>query len=105
MQVVRVLNRLVEWTAAGIHYAAYQRRADTSCVQLGHTGSTQGVVTPGVDTAYNTEGERLLTPAHSTPYRALVARTILLAQDMLAIHVALTEVYRELSRPTERGCI
>ena len=47
-KIMRVLNRIVEWTDRGIRYEADQRHAEIICRELGYNDNTKGVVTPGL---------------------------------------------------------
>ena len=45
---VRLLNRVITWTADGIHYEADQRHAELVIKDMGLEGNSNSVVTPGV---------------------------------------------------------
>ena len=46
-KTMRVLNRIVEWTDAGIKHEADQQHAEITCKELGYKKDSKGVVTPG----------------------------------------------------------
>eukprot|EP00969_Alexandrium_andersonii_P328790 14528385-Alexandrium_andersonii.AAC.1 len=54
---MRVLNRIVTWTDEGIWYEADQRHAELIIKGLGMKEDSKGVVTPGVGTNQDEEGD------------------------------------------------
>ena len=45
---VRILNRIVNWTANGIEYESDQRHAEIIVKQMGILANSKSVVTPGI---------------------------------------------------------
>merc|ERR1711884_491237 len=80
---IRVLNRVLTWTAQGITYEADQRHADIIIQELG-LEKAKSVVTPScredMDKMLENMGDEL-SPKEATQYRALAARLNYLAQD------------------------
>ena len=102
-KVVRVLNRMIEWTDAGIRYEADQRHAEIIITELGLVEGSKGVSTPGVATNQKESGEDEgeLNEELRRAYRGLVARANYLAQDRADIQFAVKELSRGMSKPTE----
>eukprot|EP00969_Alexandrium_andersonii_P156317 6911243-Alexandrium_andersonii.AAC.1 len=57
MKEMRVLSRIVTWTDEGIWYEADRRHAKLIVQGLGMKGDSKGVVTPGVGTTQEEEGD------------------------------------------------
>ena len=102
-KVVRVLNRMIEWTDTGIRYEADQRHAEIIIAELGLVEGSKGVSTPGVTTTQKEVGEdeEELNEELRRAYRGLVARANYLAQDRADIQFAVKELSRGMSKPTE----
>jgi hypothetical protein len=101
---VRILNRVVTWTNAGIEYEADQRHSELICEGLEIGSDSNGVNTPGVKT---TEDKRNipLVGNDAVMYRAHVARGNYLAQDRSNIQYAVKELCRSMSAPTQADWI
>ena len=78
-KAIRVLNRVVEWTANGIAYEADQRHAEIIVQGLQLSSASKPVNSPSQKTSR--EPDPPLSQEDSTAYRALVARANYLAQD------------------------
>lgn len=101
-RVIRILNRVVEWTEDGIWYEADPRHVEIILRELGLQGKSKAVVTPGEKESGNPEKEgQLLSPGEATMYRALVARAIYLSQDRSDIQYAVKELSRRMSEPRD----
>ena len=97
---IRILNRVVEWTDAGIRYEADQRHAEIIVRKLGLSKEGKEISTPGVKKEYSEDLQNELEPADATMYRALVARANDLSQDRSNIQYAVKELSRGMSQPT-----
>ena len=97
---IRILNRVVEWTDAGIRYEADQRHAEIIVRKLGLSKEGKEISTPGVKKEYSEDLQNELEPADATMYRALVARANYLSQDRSNIQYAVKELSRGMSQPT-----
>jgi len=100
---IRILNRVVTWTADGIQYEADQRHAEILINEMGFETSTKSVVAPGVKMSSDELSKCEATiPEHMiTKYRACAARAMYLAQDRSDIGFAVKEVSRGMAAPTE----
>ena len=86
MQSIRVLGRIVEWTADGITWEADPRHAELIRKSFGVTG--RSVATPGVrDKLTDIEGEVPIDKAPSDRYRANTMRAQYLSSDIPEIQV------------------
>ena len=117
-QEIRVLNRVLGWTASGITYEADPRHAEILIKELS-PGTCRPAATPGsredvgkasaviIDAAgalQNTaEGLAgpLLTSAEATKFRGLAARANYLAQDRMDIQFAVKEIARRMASPRQ----
>ena len=97
---LRVLNRMITWTEAGIELEGDQRHAEIVAEMLG-LSTAKGVSTPGVKAAdeEDQEGEEELGPEDARRFRALVARINFLAQDRPELMYATKESCREMAKP------
>ena len=102
--MVRILNRVIEWTDRGIEYEADQRHAEIIARDAKISQSTKSVNTPGIKSASTLEEinlSKLLNPADGTLYRAIAARANYLSQDRSDIQFAVKELSRKMSNPNE----
>jgi hypothetical protein len=104
---MRILNRVVEWSDAGISYEADQRHAEIFVKHLGLEGESRSMCTPGVKGVKGSDEEEAelevpLNGSDATMYRAIVARGIYLAQDRSDIAFAVKELSRRMSCPDTR---
>ena len=118
LQEIRVLNRVISWTADGVTYEADPRHAEILIRELQLEGS-KSVTTPGareevgkasvvvvddagkiVNLANESSGPDL-SKADATKYRGLAARANYLAQDRLDVQFAVKEIARRMSSPKE----
>ena len=116
-QEVRVLNRVLGWTEAGLTFEADQRHAEILINELGVRGC-KPVSTPGArddvgkasvvsindaGAVENNDDEGtagpLLTGHEATRFRALTARAKYLAQDRVDIQFAVKEIARRMATP------
>ena len=102
-KIMRVLNRVVEWTDNSIIYEAEQRHDEILCNELGYKADSKGVVTPGMKPQGDPEEDETLSEEDSSRFRALAARANYLAQDIPDIQHATKELCREMSNPTARS--
>ena len=96
---IRILNRIVEWTAQGISYEADQRHAELIVKDLGLGLESKSVTSPGVK-----EKEIDETPIDSgraRVYRGLSARGNYMTQDRSDCQFAVKELVRSMATPTE----
>ena len=70
---IRLLNRIISWTAKGIEWEADQRHAEILIRELGLT-NPQSVVTPGIKAKNDEKDNEHLPPAQASRYRQLTAR-------------------------------
>ena len=118
-QEIRVLNRVLGWTANGLTFEADQRHAEILINELGVRGC-KPVATPGAredvgkasmvcvngaGAIENTDDEGLagplLTGHEATKFRALAARANYLAQDRIDIQYAVKEIARRMATPRQ----
>ena len=97
-KAIRILNRVVTWTAEGLEYEADQRHAEIIVDHLGLATSAKAVTTPS--TKRGSEDSPVLSQEEATKYRALVARANYLAQDRVDIGYPVKELCRKMSKPT-----
>ncbi len=99
---IRILNRVVEWTAKGIRYEADQRHAEIIINELGIKEESKSLVNPATPSTVATpEEEEELGTEQATMYRALTARGIYLAQDRTDVQYAVKELSRKMATPTK----
>ena len=99
---LKILNRIIRWTPAGIEYEPDQRHADMIVRDPGLT-EANAVNTAGEyeSRALEEEGEELYGESESTRYRALAARANYLAADRPDIMYATKEICRSMAKPTQ----
>ncbi len=108
-QEIRVLNRVLTWTDAGITYEADQRHAEIAISELG-LEQAKAVATPGTRedalkaTAVGGEehNSKELNKEDAKRFRGLAARLNYLSQDRADIQYAVKEVSRRMSKPREQ---
>ena len=81
-QEVRIVNRIVSWTEAGITYEADPRHAELM-IKESQLVDGKGVVTPGTHDEGRTSSDKdeKLGPMQEIAYRVLVARANHLSPD------------------------
>ena len=106
---MRILNRIVRWTAEGLEYEADQRHAEIIVKEMGLETATK-VSTPGTRSSAEVRvrcnpdqqlDSKALSAEMSTKYRQLGARANYLATDRGDISFAAKEICRDMSAPTE----
>ena len=118
LQEIRILNRVLCWTASGLTYEADPRHAEILIKELNpwaskavatpgsrdDTGKASTVTIDGDGTLRNTsEGAagHLLGKAEATKFRRLAARANYLAQDRMDIQFAVKEIARRMANPRD----
>ena len=97
---MRILNRIVRWTDAGLRVEADPRHVEILIKEMG-LGEANAVKTPGVkDRDKGEHGEQPLDKAEASMYRSCVARANYLAQDRPDIAYAVKEACRDMANPT-----
>ena len=81
-------------------YEVDQRHAEIIVKQLGLQSNSKSVATPGAKDNGDEE-ERKLDNKEANQYRAVVARANYLCQDRSDIQVAVKELCRTMSEPTQ----
>jgi hypothetical protein len=100
---IRLLNRIIRVTPAGVEIEADQRHAEIIIEQMKMTGA-KGVTTPGVKTsASDSLGDKELSREEAREYRGMTARANYLAQDRVDIRYAVKELSKKMSSPTEHS--
>ena len=94
------MNTVIQWTEEGIWYEPDPRHAELILRDLGLDQGSQAKVVPGEKDEVGPEEEEELDEAGATLYRAVVARSIYLAQDRSDVQFAVKELSRWMSRPT-----
>ena len=85
---IRILNKIVRWTDAGIRIEADPRHVEILIKEMG-LGEANSVKTPGgKDRERDENGEQPLDKAEASMYRSCVARANYLAQDRAGIAYA-----------------
>ena len=101
---VRVLNRLLRWSAKGVEYEPDQRHADL-VIEQAEIANYKPVATPCCTDAEYDETKRAdsraLGGAEATLYRAIAARINYLALDRVDIQYCAKEIAKHMSRPVE----
>ena len=96
---IRLLGRIVEWTADGITWEADLGHAELIRKSLGVTG--RSVVTPGVrDKLTDTEGEVPIDKEASDRYRANTMRAQYLPSDRLDFQIECRDLARQMQQPS-----
>ena len=98
-QEIRVLNRVLRWTAEGIAYEPDQRHAEVVVREL-CLESSKAVSTPWTEAEKNMplEDSERLPATEATRYRAIVARLNYLAQDRSELQYVTQEVSQRMSK-------
>ena len=100
-KTVRVLNRIITYTAEGIEYEADQRHAESMIRDMNMTAA-KPLSTPGLDEPDHSETkDELLNSHYSGIHRSIVAKANYLAADRSDIQYATKECARSMSAPTE----
>ena len=99
-KAVRLLNRVIEWTETGIQYEADQRHAELIIKDMGLSGSSNGVVTPGGRKDEDSMKKKL-DGGRALQYRAAVARANYMSQDRSDVQYQVKELCRCMSSPSE----
>jgi hypothetical protein len=98
-QEMRVLSRVVQWSAHGITYEADQRHAELIIQQFGQVAAN-GVIAAGEKDRAPEAWSQPLDAAGASAYRSITARMNYLAQDRPDITYASKEACRDMSAPT-----
>ena len=97
----RVLNRIIQWTNAGIEYDADPRQVEKLVESLDLEGANS-VVTPGVKPLREQLDEkRPLPQSEHTGFRGHAARGNFLSSDRPDIQYAAKEICRWMANPTD----
>ena len=96
---IRILNRILEWTNAGLVYEADQRHCEIIIQELGLMKGKETLSAPGVKCKIDEDDDQQLDEVQSTRYRALVARANFMACDRLDIQFAIKELARDMAKP------
>ena len=96
-KAMTILNRIVEWTEAGIQYEADPRHVDLIIEELGLERANGSDVTGTKEEADGDDAE--LSPAEAYRYRSVAARLNFLAADRVDIQFASKEICRSMSAP------
>ena len=97
---VKILNRIVRWTNAGLTYEADPQHVQTLLREL-KLETAAGRASPGAKEEDEGKDGSPLSPTETTRFRALAARANYLAQDRPDIAFACKEVCRRMSSPCE----
>ena len=101
-QEVRILNRTIRWTTAGLEYESDQRHADLIIQQAG-IGDCKAVSTPTCTDAEYDETKRLesgaLQTKEATDYRSIAARFKFLAQDRIDVQYVAKDIAKHMAKP------
>ena len=98
---VKILNRIVRWTARGIEMEADPRHSELIVKQLELEGC-RPISSPGVEgkDEDDLENDTTVSDEMATKYRGVVARINYLAADRPDIQYATKEACRDMSCPT-----
>ena len=100
VQSIRVLDRIVEWTADGITWEADPRHAELFRKSFGVTG--RSVTTPGVrDRFTDSEGEVPIDREASDRYRANTMRAQDLSSDRPEIQIECRDLALKMQQPSD----
>ena len=97
MKAMTILNRIVEWTNAGIQYEADLRHVDLIIEELGLENANRSDVTGSKVDVKETDTE--LDHEHAYRFRSIAARLNFLAADRIDIQIASKEICRRMSSP------
>ena len=96
---MRILNRIIRWTDAGLRIEADPRHVEILIKEMG-LEEANSVKTPGVkDRERDENNEQPLDRAEASLYRSCVARANYLAQDRADIAYAVKEACRDMANP------
>ena len=96
---MRILNRIIRWTEAGLRIEADPRHVEILIKEMG-LEEANSVNTPGVkDRERDEKNEQPLDRAEASLYRSCVARANYLAQDRADIAYAVKEACRDMANP------
>ena len=96
---IRVLGRIVDWTADGITWEADIGHAEIIRKSFGVTG--RSVMTPGVrDKLTDNEGQVPIDKEASDRYRANTMRAQYLPSDRLDIQIECRDLARQMQQPS-----
>ena len=99
VQSIRVLGRVVEWTADGITWEADPRHAELVRKSFGVTG--RSVTTPGVkDKLIDIEGEVPINKEASDRLRANTMRAQYLSSDRPDLQIECRDLARKMQQPS-----
>jgi hypothetical protein len=103
LREMRVLNRVIQWTPAGLRYEADPRHAEI--VVRGVAGAERALSAPGTSSkefeAAPGDGDDLLPERTASLFRSFAARANYLALDRPDIAQATKELCRRMSAPKE----
>ncbi len=102
---IRVLNRILRWTAHGIMYEADPRHAEILASEVGATGPavrTPVVKSDKVKVEAESGNEELLDAETTRWFRSGAARANYLAMDRPELAFATKELCRRMTAPTRR---
>jgi hypothetical protein len=103
LKEMRILNRVIQWTPAGLKYEADPRHAEI--VVRGVAGAERSLSAPGTSSkefeAAPGDGEGLLPERTASLFRSFAARANYLALDRPDISQATKELCRRMSAPKE----
>ena len=93
---MRILNRIIRWTEAGLRIEADPRHVEILIKEMG-LNEANSVKTPGVKD--NENNEQPLDRAEASLYRSCVARANYLGRDRADIAYAVKEACRDMANP------
>ena len=95
---------MVDWNKDGIRYEADQRHSEIIVKDLGFEGESNSVVTPCINNsdAVHIDDEHKLEGEQAVQYRAIVARANYLGRDRSDIALAVKELCRTMSNPSQK---
>ena len=92
----------MRWTAKGFEYEADPRQAEKLLEEFLLDDGCNSVATPGVKTlGTQLQGDKPLSEAEHTRFRAISARANYLAADRPDLQYAAKEICRHMAKPTE----
>ena len=97
---IKILNRIVRWTASGITYEADPQHAQLLLREL-KLDKAAGRTSPGTKEENEEKDGQLLSPSEATRFGGLAARANYLAQDRADIAFASKELCRRMSSPCD----
>ena len=100
---VKILNRVIRWTKAGIEYEADPRQGEKVVAELGLTGASPAG-TPGIKRSFDeAASEKPLDVAKHKVFRGISARGNYLSADRPEVQYATKEICRFMAKPTDQG--